>query len=71
MEFLAALVARLSLPILNWIYDKVGNLISKALETNRAYDQIKSRNKKVREQTESAVTEDERKDALKNDAGSW
>lgn len=67
MSFLSQLVANLAVVALNWAYGKISSLLTRALEKKRVQEEIRAKNKQIREQTESAQTKEERDAAAEND----
>lgn len=66
MNFLAQILANISVVGLNWLYEKIAFLLSRALEKQKIFKEIEEKNKAIREQTEAAQTKEEREDAAKN-----
>lgn len=71
MIFLSKLLADLAVPILNWIYGKVSAWLDKALRIQRQYKEVREKNRKVKDQTLSAETKEERDAAAQNNINNF
>ena len=68
---LTGFLSDFAVKLLTWLYGKVSNELTKALEYQRKVKASREKNAQVREQTEQAETKQERIDALNNDADSF
>lgn len=59
-------LADLAVKLLTFVYGKVSEWLSRAIELKRKYDSVREKNAAVRKQTEAATTKEERDDATKN-----